>query len=145
MPDDHIIIPDELADIPRWVVWDRVIKSDGTVAKMPFNPRTLDTASISNPDTWASLDEAWEQFHSYAGLGFVFNGDGIIGIDLDGCLDGASQALPWASEILDRFNTSYAEVSPSGKGVKIFARGKLAGPIKKSFADHTGVEAYSTG
>ena len=144
MSDDYII-PDELAEFPRWIVWDRVTKSDGTVAKIPFNPRTLDPASASNPDTWTSFDEAWEQFGSYAGLGFVFNGDGIMGIDLDGCLNEASQTVPWASEILDRFSTTYAEVSPSGKGIKIFARGKLAGPIKKSFADHTGVEAYSKG
>jgi hypothetical protein len=145
MPNDIRIIPDELANTPRWLVWDRVKKQDGTTAKIPINARTLNPASTSDPQTWSTIHEALEVWTAYAGLGFVFNGDGLVGIDLDGCLDANGTLSPWAKEILDRFSNTYAEVSPSGKGIKMFAHGKLAGVIKKSFADHTGIEAYSTG
>ena len=42
----------------------------------------------------------------------------LMGIDLDACVD-AKLIKPWAIEVLDRFDT-YAEVSPSGKGIKLF-------------------------
>ncbi len=126
----YITIPDELANISRWLVWDRVKKQDGTVAKIPYSVRTLDAASTSDPKTWSTLAEALEVWHEYAGLGFVFNGDGIVGIDLDGCIDSSGAISDWAQEILDRFSGTFAEVSPSGAGIKIFARANLAGVIK---------------
>jgi hypothetical protein len=44
----------------------------------------------------------------------------LMGIDLDGSLNPESEKLKsWAKKVLDRFGT-YAEVSPSGKGFKIF-------------------------
>ena len=142
---DILTIPDELANIPRWVVWNLVKKQDGTTAKIPFSARTLNAASSSNPKTWSTLAEPLEVWTSYAGLGFVFNGDGIFGIDLDGCLDASGAVSDWAQEILEHFSGTFSEVSPSGTGIKIFAYGKLAGSIKKSLGNHIGIEAYSTG
>jgi hypothetical protein len=56
------------------------------------------------------------------GIGFVFNGDGIAGVDLDGCRNPETGAIaPWAQRIIDDF-ASYTEVSPSGTGVKIYFR-----------------------
>jgi hypothetical protein len=42
----------------------------------------------------------------------------VAGIDLDGCREGDT-ITPWAREVIERFDT-YAEVSPSGTGVKLF-------------------------
>ena len=52
------------------------------------------------------------------GIGLVFNGDGLIGVDLDDCRDLATGDMAsWASDIIARLDT-YCEVSPSQTGVK---------------------------
>lgn len=81
------------------------------------------------------------------GLGFIITGDnGIAGIDLDGCIvDGRTEA--WAQEILDA-TTSYAEVSPSGTGIKIFGFAHGNGSFEADHpdgADHHGFEVYFDG
>lgn len=67
------------------------------------------------------------------GIGFVLGG-GFAGIDLDDCLirddAGNYRLAPWAQAILDRFPETYAEVSPSRTGVKIFLLGRLADDLK---------------
>ena len=66
--------------------------------------------------------EAVERDH-LAGFGFVLDADrdGIVGVDLDGCRDPTSGRIaPWAQKIIQSLR-SYAEVSPSGAGVKILA------------------------
>lgn len=50
--------------------------------------------------------------------------DPYCGIDLDHCIEDGTVAL-WASAIVDRFR-SYTEVTPSGTGLRIWIRGKLA-------------------
>jgi hypothetical protein len=75
--------------------------------------------------------------------GFSFSADGpFVGADLDDCRDPDSGVLaPWAAEILDRL-PSYAEVSVSGRGVHVLARGRLdpRGPNRRER-----VEVYSSG
>ena len=52
-------------------------------------------------------------------------GDGLTGIDLDHVIDPDTGKLkPEAAEILARFKGTYAEVSPSGEGLRIFCFGK---------------------
>jgi putative DNA primase/helicase len=62
----------------------------------------------------------------FDGVGFVFSSaDPFFGIDLDACRNPQTGELTaWAQEIVDSF-ASYTEVSPSGYGVKLVARGKL--------------------
>jgi hypothetical protein len=53
-------------------------------------------------------------------LGNGCDGLALGGVDLDACRDPTSGALaPWAEEVRARLAT-YAEVSPSGKGIKLF-------------------------
>ena len=47
---------------------------------------------------------------------------------------------PWAAEIVTKLNTC-TEVSPSGEGLKLFARGKLPGSGKK----RAQIEMYDQG
>ena len=42
-----------------------------------------------------------------------------MGIDLDHCIEDG-KLLTWAQAIVDRFGTTYIEVSPSGTGIRIF-------------------------
>jgi primase-polymerase (primpol)-like protein len=53
------------------------------------------------------------------------SGDPIIGIDLDNCRDPETGDLKeWAAKVCATFANAYKEVSPSGGGVHIIARGK---------------------
>ena len=74
----------------------------------------------------------------FSGLGFVFSPeDPYCGIDLDNCRDPQTGKIKlWASEILHAID-SYAEVSPSGTGVKIWAKATLPSAVK-AHVDHNG-------
>lgn len=104
----------------RWVAW-RWEERNGKKTKVPIQPDGTMASSI-HPRTWVTRAEA-EKAPGAAGVGIVFTGDGLGGIDLDDCRDKETGYLDaWAQEIVDRFD-SYTEVSPSGTGVKIFVEG----------------------
>src|SRR5262245_14333313 len=106
----------ELCHQPRWLEW----RNEGD-DKVPYVAGTTRKASHSNPQHWRRFDQCRGEQR-----GLVFNGDGLGGIDLDGCRNPDSgEVADWAREALVEFD-SYVEVSPSGTGVKIFARGAPA-------------------
>ncbi|MCH7989369.1 MAG: hypothetical protein IID46_09515 [Planctomycetes bacterium] len=122
-------IPHELILLPQWVVW----KWEWSVAKQkwkkpPFDPRTGWLANHPDPTTWGTFADALGAYQSggYDGIGFVFSTvDPYFGTDLDNCRDPATGTIKsWALDIIQSLD-SYTEVSPSGTGVKILARGKL--------------------
>jgi hypothetical protein len=133
-------IPDELKILRRWVAW-RNVPSSGRKkpAKLPVNPATGQPADPTGPRTWGPFEAAWRRYHDdrLSGVGFVFAGDEFAGVDLDGCRDpGTGELDPWANAVVSEFGT-YAEVSPSGTGVKLIGRGRLdtkgrkrSGPIE---------------
>ena len=132
-----------LRDEPCWVAWEYVLKN-GRWTKPPRDPRTGRGASVSDPQTWATFDLALAgmERHGLDGVGLVLTvEDDLIGIDLDDCITDAGTFSPLAAEIIG-YGESYAEVSPSGEGIRIFIRGKIERALKD---DATGVEVYSTG
>ena len=50
-------IPPELRERPQWVNW-RAEERNGKMTKIPICPTTGDYASVSEPSTWTSFDEA---------------------------------------------------------------------------------------
>lgn len=133
-------IPEELKARPQWVVWRFEPRETGEKpAKPPYSPTTLQKASHSKPDHWATFKQA---LHAHArkhledsqGIGFVFSKDDrYAGVDLDDCRNPDTGVLePWA-EALVAFLNSYTEVSPSKKGVKVFLKGRptLTGKKRK--------------
>jgi hypothetical protein len=83
-------------------------------------------ASSTDSNTWRSYETAlstWQKNEHIAGVGRVIAEDeDLVGVDLDDCVDSASGELsPWASTIVERLD-SYAEISPSLTGVKIWTR-----------------------
>ncbi|MFZ5828805.1 MAG: hypothetical protein ACOY3P_01890, partial [Planctomycetota bacterium] len=115
-------VPQELARLPQWILW-RYAGPERR--KIPYQVNGQHARS-NDPSTWSTLDAAQAALTEYyAGLGFVFAADdGLFGIDLDGCIGADGQIASWASQVLAEFPT-YAEVSPSGTGIKLWARGKL--------------------
>jgi len=135
----------------------KTVSRDGKATKQPFQP-TGTPAKSNDPATWCSFDGAHNCFVEkpiYDGLGFVFaRGGNLCGIDLDGCRNPETgEIAKWAKDIILRINT-YAEVSPSGSGAKLFVQGKspfdggkklvLAG--EQSYGGRTaGLEIYDYG
>ncbi len=128
----------ELQGLRQWVCWCYEKDRNGKPTKVPYNARTGGKASHSNPHTWSSYDQAvYARDHrftfddrSYDGIGFVFNND-YTGIDLDHCIDPETgEPNAWAQAIIDRVD-SYTELSPSGTGVHIIARGTIPKGVKR--------------
>jgi len=120
-------IPQALKALSRWVAWRRE-ERDGKPTKVPYNVLTGNKASVTDPDDWATFEQAIAAFEAggYDGIGFVLTADDpFAGVDLDHCLDPNTGVLePWASSIVDQLH-SYTERSPSGEGLRIFVIGKL--------------------
>lgn len=53
------------------------------------------------------------------GLGFVLNGDGLVCVDLDDCVQGGEPTAV-AREFLDAIGNTYVEYSPSGRGLHVW-------------------------
>lgn len=105
----------DLKKLKQWVCWD-----GRTGRKLPICPRG-GAGSSTDSNTWGTYEEAVEatNVNGYDGVGFVFQkGDGLAGIDLDNCLDSNGHMNSFASSIVERVET-YAEISPSGKGIKV--------------------------
>lgn len=137
-------VPDVLATQPRWVTWARAFR-DGGIAKILKNARTGGNAKSNTPSTWSSLDDALDAYNKYparlSGIGYNFKGvTDVVGIDLDKCIDEGGNLLPWAAEIVSSFDT-YTEVSPSGRGVRMFGLGRKPGDRERGKA-LPGVELY---
>ena len=142
-------IPGELAGLPQWVCW-RYKQRDGKTTKTPINAKSngrLTYAKTNDPATWASHAEALaacERHPELAGVGFCFApDDGLTGIDLDHVINPETGELkPEAAEILERFDGTYIEVSPSGTGLRLFAFGK-PGRSGKNVGDVKWCEVYA--
>jgi len=119
---DPAHVPDALRERPQWVVW-RYETRGGRPTKVPIDPQTGRGASSTDPSTWTTYHDvvaACRASDAYAGVGYVFSADDpFTGVDLDGCVDEHGAIVAGAREIIDSLN-SYTEISPSGRGVKIF-------------------------
>lgn len=137
-------VPDDLTERDQWVLW-RYETRDGKRTKVPYQPNNR-RAKTDDPSTWRPYSEVCDALRKYersfAGAGYVFASvDPYAGIDFDNCLDGC-EVKPWAQPYLERFSDTYGEKSPSGQGVKIFAKGKLPGKGKRKDFGGYAIEIY---
>jgi putative DNA primase/helicase len=142
-------IPDDLREWDQWVLW-RSETRGAQRTKVPYDIAGK-MASITSPAAWAPFEAAlaaWNQYpKSYSGVGFVFTPvDPFCGIDLDDCIGDDGQVKEWARSTIEQFSDSYMEVSPSGKGIKIWARAALKDlPGLQVRAKGGGAEIYTHG
>jgi len=141
-------IPDELKARPQWVVW-RSIVDGGKVTKPPYQPHAPQyLANVNRPETWGTFDaavKAWRDNPSLvAGIGFMFtDADEYFGIDLDDESKVAPEHLPMRREFVNQLLASvntYAEISPSGKGLHLIGRGRVPAAGRRS--PHLQIEVY---
>ena len=120
--------PAELMARDRWLLWRYEESSSEKPTKVPY-PVNGWKGSTTDSRTWSSFRVAINAFKQggYSGIGFVFSADDeFVGIDLDDCIDENGHIKLWAKKILEKFQ-SYSEISPSGRGIKIWVRGSLPG------------------
>jgi putative DNA primase/helicase len=118
----------ELASQPRWVAWRQELRR-AKPTKIPYCAATGRHAKVDDPATWSTRNEAERRAHQLAdghdngGIGIVpgdVAGDlHLCGLDLDSCVAEDGTLAPWAAAILAAVPT-YAEISPSGGGLKTF-------------------------
>lgn len=150
-----MILPKELEELAERKIWvchpmiwnpekhNRV----GGYDKPPINPRTLGNAYTNNPDTLSTFDKAAAQIGKTArvrvkgkidfivcevvGVGIALSGTGLFGFDADNVTDYERRLM--TSEAHEIMNTmqSYTELSPSGTGIHILARGTIPEGIKR--------------
>jgi hypothetical protein len=137
-------IPDELRAQSRWAPWraqwnDKRQKWD----KIPCQANGYGL-STAKPERWLGFDAALAAFKArpdaFAGIGYVMTGPhGLVGTDLDGCVNTDGTIEPWAAEVVAALD-SYTEVSPSGRGLRIFTTGE----VPEDWTNHEiGIEVYA--
>ena len=128
-------IPQELRVLRQWVC-------ANDCSKVPMQATRPYPASSTNPDTWSSFEEAVNAVRDgyYDYIGFVFNDNGIVGIDIDDGFNENGDVSNLAYDIITRC-ASYTEKSKSGRGFHIFVKGDVPFKGKNNMA---GVEVYKT-
>ena len=116
-------IPEPMRESARWCNYKRVEKADGKVGKEPHG-RNGDMRVLNRPNLWMPLIEALE--NPMDGIGFIAGG-GFVCLDMDACISEFGGLDGIAQKMVARFRT-YAEKSPSGRGIHIWMRGTLPGP-----------------
>jgi AAA domain len=125
-------IPDELKVHDHWVVWKYETRG-GKATKPLYDVQTGEYAKSNDPSTWTSFERAVAAAdvlsgNDFEGVGFVPRGTDIVGLDFDGVVcEGVVES--YVLEILRLCGNPYAEISPSGNGLRAFIR--CSSPPKK--------------
>lgn len=135
-------IPLEMRTYAQWVVWRYEDREQSKPTKVPYSPNNGRLASVTDSSSWSTFEKAVHIFNSHpnwcSGIGFVLTDkDPFAFIDLDDT-QGDAAALERQHAIFTEFD-SYAERSPSGKGLHIIIKGEIPSGRKRSK-----IEIYSS-
>jgi primase-polymerase (primpol)-like protein len=117
-------IPAEIKHIAAWVVWRYEFVGDKWT-KVPYRADGAGRASSTDPATWSTFQGAVDRYQrgGVDGIGFVLDPQNeIAGVDLDHCV--TESTAVWAAKIMFQLD-SYAELSPSGTGLRILLKGTI--------------------
>lgn len=148
---NHKNIPPALKEQKNWLLWKvgKVAWKRQKFGKLPFYPitgraRNGKQGSAEDLAGLGTFDDALAAFQSdesYAGLGIATLSDfNIVALDADNCISYQSGAPIISSTARTACADTYAELSPSGKGLRAFWFGE-AGNLKNH---HDGFELFST-
>ena len=165
-------IPHEMRAYRQWIVWRLEERPNAKPTKVPYSPHTLGKASVTNPNTWGTFEEAISVYQRFAqqttaaapiigydnegqplyepiektgisGIGFVLTKDDPYGfIDLDDT-HGDTVAYERQRKVFHEFD-SYSELSPSGSGLHIIIKGELPHGRRRSAIEIYTSERYMT-
>lgn len=133
-------IPQALKEVEGWLLW-RWWWNGKKWTKPPYN---VDGVKIDAGclDNWTDFSTALQAYQKsgFDGIGFSLDAmPDLAGVDLDHCVKGGA-IEPWAQDIIDQLK-GYAEISPSGEGVRIVGLGKLRRKGRKK----ANIEMYDSG
>lgn len=144
----NIITPAPLRDKEAWLLW-RYEHHDGEAKprKTPYytsggrrhgtQGAPADRAALT---TFAAARDAAARL-GFDGVGLaLLSGNNIVAVDVDNCVDAEGRLPP---EILEIAAHSYAEWSPSGKGVRMFFKGDLGNHKTPTTSTQYGFEVFS--
>ena len=80
------MIPNELINQPRWVLYRNYPRGDGQIGKKPIRVDGRE-ANVADPNDWISYGEIADHVLDADGYGFVLTGSGYAGIDFDDCVE----------------------------------------------------------
>ena len=128
-------IPQEIQSLKQWVC----SRPD---SKAPYRAFEFAPASVSAPHSWSSFEDAVSAVADakYDYIGFVFNDNGIVGVDIDDGYDEDGFISPLSADIIGKCK-SYTEKSKSGSGFHILLKGDI--PFKGK-NNRAGVEIYKS-
>src|SRR5262249_38193061 len=117
-----------LIERPQWAIWRWTRKPDGSWQKPPFQARDPQrNASTGKPNTWTDYDTALMAVQAGSGEGISYiltPDDPFAALDLDRCRDPKTGSIAeWAQQLFNQSRT-YAEISPSGTGLRIWGLAK---------------------
>lgn len=139
--------PEDLRRLRGWLIWRyELTPGEAKPRKIPYytdggrrygqQGTQIDRAKLTG---FADARDAAAR-RGYDGVGFAMLADwGITALDFDGCVD-ADGNVP--AEILHIVGRTYAEYSPSGRGIRAFVRGDLGN--HKSHATAPGDYGFET-
>ncbi|MEM3421432.1 MAG: phage/plasmid primase, P4 family [Candidatus Hadarchaeum sp.] len=144
---DPLNIPEELRKTPQWICWRSELKESGKLNKIPIAPwRTGGefAASVNDPANFTTFEVAlrYAKEHPGVGVGFCFTQeDPYFGVDCDDCVNEAGEIDEFVRQLLAELNT-YAEISPSGRGIKLIGKSREK-PETSLRNDDIGLEIYT--
>lgn len=142
--------PAELALLRAWLIWrsEEAEKADAKRRKVPYYAGGGRRVGVQGtPDDRArlvTLDEARAAClqRGFDGVGIAMLGHGVTALDFDSCIDDAGHVRP---DVLDLIAHTYAEISPSGRGVRAFVHGQLGNRKSHQGAEFPfGFETFET-
>jgi RecA/RadA recombinase len=142
-------VPAELRLIPGWLIWRfEQYPGEAKARKVPYwTDGTIRHGQQGSPTDRARLtpfaaarDAAARM--GYAGVGFAPLPDfGYTFLDFDNCVGPSGEIAPEIEQIVAR---TYAEFSPSGKGIRAALKGNLGNHKSPSTPEQFGFETFST-
>jgi hypothetical protein len=139
--------PAPLRDIPLWLVWRLESALDGgKPLKVPYYPRGGRRHGKQGSDddrsklTTFAVAKVEAAKRGMAGIGFATLDGDVCALDFDNCVvDGKVD-----SAVLKAIGATYAEFSPSGRGVRAVVRGDLGNRKAPTTDTEFGFETFST-
>jgi hypothetical protein len=147
-------LPDELLSRRNWIVWKLLPRADKKPLKMPYyvsggvRGKDADGGKVAQGSEYdtaklATYEQAVAKLKTgkFAGIGFAPTpGCGLVFLDFDNCVtNGAINP-----DIQRLCEGTYAEVSPSGKGVRAVFLGDIGNNKTLTTPDLPGVETFSS-
>ena len=150
IPGPNGLPPQELRELPGWLLWRyEMHPGEAKPRKVPHyvsgGRRHGKQGSPEDRAKLATFSEASTAAIAggFDGVGLAMLPDwGLVALDLDYCID-ADGNIP--SELIPIIGLSYAEISPSGTGIRAFFKGDLGNHKSSRDAEHAyGVEVFSS-